>query len=149
MARLDHNGCQKFFKTAGGKLLDKGFSIATNEKGVFVTGYVSGDTALDFKKKVRNLSGSADIFVAGLDHNGCQKFFKTAGGKFSDQGNSIVANEKEVFVTGFVGGVTALDFKKNEKVLQRDGDIFVAGLDLGIKSDRILGKGFRSKMPYM
>ena len=79
---------QKFFKTAGGIYADAGLSIATNEKRVFVTGFVSGVTALDFKKKVRNLSNpssQADIFVAGLDHNGCQKFFKTAGGISEDK----------------------------------------------------------------
>ena len=139
---------QKFFKTAGGISDDQGCSIVTNEKGVFVTGFVSGVTALDFKNNEKVLQGADDIFVAGLDYNGCQKFFKTAGGKFSDQGLSITTNEKGVFVTGFVQGDTALDFKKNEKVLQGDGDIFVAGLDLGIKPDRILGSGFRSKMPY-
>ena len=148
VARLDHKGCQKFFKTAGGISADQGVSLATNDSGVFVTGSVNGQTALDFKKNIKYLQGRGDIFVAGLNNNGCQKFFKTAGGKGVDEAFSITADEKKIFVTGLVSGETALDFNGNVKNIKGDRGIFVAGLDLGIKPDRILGKGFRSKMQY-
>jgi len=131
VAGLDHCGNQTFFVTAGGVEPDSGRSIALSQKSIFVTGFVNGETAIDFKGgSVTGLQGNNDIFVAGLDHCGNQTFFVTAGGISSDDGFSIVATENRVYVTGFVSGATAIDFEGGCVTgLQGEQDIFVAGLD--------------------
>ena len=132
VAGLDHCGNQKFFVTAGGVEDDNGLSIALSKKSIFVTGYVRGATATDFKGGlVTGLQGKDDIFVAGLDHCGNQKFFVTAGGSENDIGISIVATEDMVYVTGDVSGETVSDFADPPGIHQLQGgtEIFVAGLD--------------------
>jgi len=129
----DTTGNQSFFVTAGGKFNDEGVSIAANEHGVFVTGFVLGSTATNFcGKPVPNLQDNSigDIFVAGLTKCGTQKFFVTAGSSSFEQGNSITVNDEGIFVTGYINGSTATDFCGNLiPNLQDNGDIFVAKLD--------------------
>jgi len=131
VAGLDTCGNQKFFVTAGSFMGDVGLSITTNDKGVFVTGFVRGPNATDFKHKPIKTYGNHDIFVAGLTKCGTQKFFVTAGSSGTDRGLSITTNDEGIFVTGFVGGPTATDFcgKLIPNLQGGDGDIFVAKLD--------------------
>jgi len=131
VAGLDHCGKQKFFCTAGGPDNDSGFQVSATENGVFLTGRVQGETAIDFKGvPVPGLQGEFDIFVAGLDPCGTQKFFVTAGSTDTDFGSAIVANKKRVFVTGSIGGTTGKDFNGKDILTHPGGgDIFVAGLD--------------------
>ena len=134
VAGLDSCGNQKFFLTAGSDSasgVDRGYSIVTNDCGVFVTGRIQGPNAFDFENKPLPLSGNNDIFVAGLTKCGKQKFFVTAGGSNPDQGISITSNAEGVFVTGIVAGSIATDFcGKSVTTLQGLNDIFVAKLDL-------------------
>jgi len=127
----DTTGNQAFFVTAGGINNDNGASIAANEHGVFVTGFIHGSTATDFcGKPVPNLRGIDDIFVAGLTKCGKQKFFVTAGSSVNDEGLSITVNDEGIFVTGYIAGSTATDFCGNLiPNLKGDRDIFVAKLD--------------------
>jgi len=131
VAGLDTCGNQKFFVTAGSFMNDQGSSITTNDEGVFVTGYVQGPNATDFKHKPIKTYGNRDIFVAGLTKCGTQKFFVTAGSSGADQGTSITTNDEGIFVTGFISGPTATDFCGNliPNLQGGDGDIFVAKLD--------------------
>lgn len=133
VAGLDHKGCQKFIKTAGGSTINQNVSIAVNERGVFITGYVIGPTGVDFNgKELDNIQGNGSIFVAGLDNKGCQKFFKIAGSKEENNGLGISVNDYGVYVTGFVSGQTGIDFSGNEIDFIGNSlskDIFVAGLD--------------------
>jgi len=130
VAGLDTCGNQKFFVTAGSFMADAGRSITTNDEGVFVTGYVLGPNATDFKHKPIKTYGNDDIFVSGLTKCGTQKFFVTAGSSGTDQGLSITTNDEGIFVTGFISGPTATDFCGNLiPNLQGEGDIFVAKLD--------------------
>ena len=131
VAGLDNCGNQKFFKNAGtvGSTTSIGLSITESCGQIYVTGYITSGTATDFNGQPVTTYGNADIFVAGLDDcNGKQKFFKTAGGGFDDQGLSITANENGVFVTGFVSGTTATDFSGKLVSTYGNTDIFVAGL---------------------
>ena len=130
VAGLDNCGNQKFFKNAGTINQESiGVSITESCGQIYVTGNIANGTATDFNGQPVQTFGSGDIFVAGLDDcNGKQKFFKTAGGSFNDQGNSIVANDHGVFVTGFVIGSTVTDFSGKLVSTYGDTDIFVAGL---------------------
>jgi len=133
VAGLDHCGKQKFFKTAGGLNNDVGRSITSNCDEVFLTGYIAGTTASDFNGTVIDVTGSYDIFVAGLDNCGNQKFFVKAGGDgnqlFSDDGIQIVNDDKCIYITGYVTGTGVYDFNKTYTLLKGDNDIIVAGLD--------------------
>jgi len=130
VAGLDHCGNQNFFVTAGGTLSDAGLSIVATENRVYVAGIVRGMTAIDFEGGVTGLQGGQDIFVAGLDHCGNQKFFVTAGGADTDQGISIDAIGNKVFVTGFATGLPVIGFdKKPVDKASSAQEVFVAGLD--------------------
>jgi len=125
---------QQFFKTAGGAGLDFGTSLSVNCQRVFVTGQISGNTAADFCGITKTLHGNQDAFVAGLDHNGNQKFFKHAGrpGTFNNNGTQIISNCDEAFVTGAIVGPTAINFEGVEIDVNTSGSqfgVFVSGLD--------------------
>ena len=120
---------QQFFKTAGVSLDDKGNSLTANCKRVFVTGYLSASqTAADFNGGTIELNDVQTAFVAGLNHCGKQKFFKTTP---NAGGNSIVSTLDRAFVIGTldVNGLTALDFDGNVIDLKGNTNIFAAGLD--------------------
>jgi len=126
----DCTGKQQFFVTAGGQFEDEGVSVTSNKHGIFVTGFIKGSKATNFAGKPVHLSGNDDIFVAGLNKCGTQKFFVTAGSSGSDRGLSITTNDEGIFVTGNIAGPTATDFCGNLiPNLQGEGDIFVAKLD--------------------
>jgi len=133
VAKLDKSGHQKFFKTAGGISNDNGFSIVSNDHGVFLTGFINSPTAVDFAGHAVTVRGSPNVFVAGLNRCGKQIFFRTAGNDdalVNTEGISIVANEEGIYVTGIMEGLTGTDFNGCPiKNLQGSGDIFVAKLD--------------------
>ena len=117
---------QKFFTTAVGISDDQGNSLVTTEKKVFVTGFIGASGTQFNGQPVENMYGSRDIFVAGLDHCGKQKFFTTAGSALFDNGISLVATEKKVFVTGYINA-TGTQFNGQPVENQYGGqDIFVA-----------------------
>jgi len=132
VAGLTKCGSQKFFKIAGGAEEDVGFSIVTNNEGVFVTGLIRGPTASDFcGQQLSNLQNSAYIFVSKLDFCGNQQYFLIAGGGSQDnQGYQIVVRDNEIYVTGSMGGTAGYNFKHCPvTTLKGDDDIFVARLD--------------------
>jgi len=132
VASLDHYGKQKFFKTAGGQVRNDGSDIAFTKRLIFVTGTIGSTNAIDFagKSVPTNILGDQEIFVAGLDHCGNQKFFVIAGGTSDIQGGSKVVSTKDrIYVVGIIGGNTAMDFSGNLIDLKSDADIFVACLD--------------------
>ena len=130
VAGLTKCGKQKFFKTAGGQFGDRGNSITSDDEGIFVTGFISGQTATDFCGHLINLQGGNDIFVAKLNFCGHQQFFRTAGSSSDDQGNQVVVRDNKVYLTGVVSGLTGTDFRGCPiKHLHGSTDIFVACLD--------------------
>jgi len=130
IAGLDHDGNQKFFKTAGGFGADSARNITSNDCGTFLTGFLEGVTASDFSGKEFDVTGAFDIFVAGLDNCGNQKFFVIAGGNGNDDdGVQIVNDGKYIYITGFVTGTGAYDFNRTLHPLKGNTDIVVAGLD--------------------
>jgi len=133
VAGLSNCGTQKFFTHAGSTGEESaGISINVSCGDVFVTGRVGGGvTATNFNGEPVTTYANSDIFVAKLNSCGEQKFFKVAGGLSFDVGNSIVANEQGVFLTGIIVGPTATDFNGHEIIntkLYGNDDIFVAGL---------------------
>jgi len=127
---------QKFFKTAGGISFDQGISLSTNCQRVFVAGSVGGVTAADFCGHVFNTINAnefdtSDAVIAGLDRNGCQKFFKIAGRPNSVAlSSNVISNCENVFVAGIIAGPTAINFAGNEiTVNSSDEGFFMAKLD--------------------
>lgn len=118
VAKLDLCGKQKFFKITGGDIdiSAVGGKLTANKCGVYVTGTISNDNALDFNGNPVVVNGIINVFVAGLKHNGKQIFFKTYGESGISSFGSIKATEKRVYVVGrfatntvaspFVAGLT-------------------------------------------
>jgi hypothetical protein len=102
VAGLDKCGNQKFYVTTNGSTADeRSNNISVNSSRVFVTGSIDGNTnPRDFNGKLVKTYGQNDIFVAGLNHKGIQKFYKTAGGIANDIGRFVVSNEDAVYVAG-------------------------------------------------
>jgi hypothetical protein len=114
VAGLDKCGKQKFYVTTNGSTANEGSNnISVNSSRVFVTGNIDGNTnPRDFKGALVKTYGSFDIFVAGLNHKGIQKFYKTAGGIAFDSGSFVVSNEDAVYVTGIFSTTgTGADFR--------------------------------------
>jgi hypothetical protein len=114
VAGLDKCGKQKFYVTTNGSTADEGSNnISVNSSRVFVTSFIDGNTnPRDFKGKLVKTYGQNDIFVAGLNHKGIQKFYKTAGGIANDNGIFVVSNEDAVYVVGIFGpSATGADFR--------------------------------------
>ena len=119
---------QTFLKTADFIQPSSRHTIVTNKDRIFITGS-SISNGVDFEGQSFQSYGNQDIFVAGLDKCGNQKFFKTAGGIDEDQGFSISSNDKMVFITGFFLSNTGIDFNGQPFQSAGSNDIFVAGLD--------------------
>jgi hypothetical protein len=115
VAGLDKCGKQKFYVTTSGSTASEfSFNITVNSSRVFVTGSIDGTAnPRDFNGKLVKKYGSGDIFVAGLNHKGIQKFYKTAGGITFDNGLFVVSNEDAVYVSGTFddGAGTGADFR--------------------------------------
>jgi hypothetical protein len=114
VAGLDQCGKQKFYVTTNGSTAtESSLNISANSSRVFVTGSINGNAnSRDFKGELVKTYGSNDIFVAGLNHKGIQKFYKTAGGVSSDIGLFVVSNEDAVYVAGtFSSTATGADFR--------------------------------------
>jgi hypothetical protein len=118
VAGLDKCGNQKFYVTTNGSTAtETSFNISANSSRVFVTGLIDGSAnPRNFKGELVKTYGSNDIFVAGLNHKGIQKFYKTAGGINFDTGLLVVSNEDAVYVAGVfsstaTGPVTGADFR--------------------------------------
>jgi hypothetical protein len=114
VAGLDQCGNQKFYvTTTSSTATDNSFKISANSSRVFVTGLIDGNAnPRDFKGKLVKTYGNQDIFVAGLNHKGIQKFYKTAGGINNDNGILVVSNEDAVYVAGIFGpSATGADFR--------------------------------------
>ena len=143
VAKLDSNGNQVFFKTAGSNLDDSGLSASAvvngSEDSVYLTGVIDpvNGNITDFNGvSIPPTTNSQDIFVAKLDSTGNQIFFKTAGSTFDERGLSISAivngTEDYAYITGFIdtSGANPKDFDGNP--ISPTGnmtDIFVAKLD--------------------
>lgn len=99
-AKLDLNGNQIFFKTAGGINDDRGIRIGVNECGIYISGIINIGNPVDFNGNPVTLKSSRDGFIAKFNHDGTQQFFNT----FGDISNTIVNDmkviKKRIYITG-------------------------------------------------
>jgi len=114
-------------KKAGGTSNDYGNSIAVDANGnSYITGYFT--YIATFGTTTLTSSGSNDIFVAKIDHNGNWLWAKKAGGTSDDYGYGIAVDANgNSYVTGkFYGSAT---FGTTTLTSSGYEDIFVAKLD--------------------
>ena len=133
--KLDKNGNFLWAKSFGGKLHDKGTSIAVDEIGnIFTTGTFQ-DT-IDFKpgKNFTHLSsaGESDIFIMKLDANGNFLWAKSFGGKMSDNAIDLaIDGAGNVYSTGTFMGFVDFDPGKDSMKMSAVGIryIYIQKLD--------------------
>ncbi len=106
--KYDSAGNQKWARSAGGPLGDRGNSLTVDDKqNVYVTGEFRDIVAFG-TDTVDNYGGPGgrDIFVAKITKDGNWKWASKAGSSNgSDRGNRIVSNKKDLlYVTGQIKG---------------------------------------------
>lgn len=105
VAKLDPKGKFLWAHNLGGKLIDRGYGVATDAAGnAYVTGHYQSTDAVVNGQTLPN-AGDYDIFVAKYDPNGKVLWIQTGGGKGYDYGHGIaVDGNNDVVVTGAVVG---------------------------------------------
>ena len=130
VAKLDINGNWLWAKQAGGTSEDGGTSIAVDANG---NSYVTGSfkESANFGTTTLTSSGSWDIFVAKIDHNGNWLWAKQAGGTDNDGGISIAVDDNgNSYVTGgFYGSSCSFSTITLINSSIEYSDIFVAKID--------------------
>lgn len=111
----------------GGANTDYGLNITTDSFGnSFITGYFIGTTTVG--STILTSSGSADIFITKLDHNGNFLWSRQAGGCYGDVGYGITTDVNgNCYVTGYFTDIATF----GNSTLDSHGswDIFVSKLD--------------------
>lgn len=105
VAKLDAKGKFLWAHNIGGKLIDRGYGVATDAAGnAYVTGHYQSTDAVVNGQTLPN-AGDYDIFVAKYDPAGKVLWIRTAGGKGYDYGHGIaVDGNGDVVVTGAIVG---------------------------------------------
>ncbi|MDZ4286406.1 MAG: SBBP repeat-containing protein [Prosthecobacter sp.] len=103
IAKLDPQGHFLWAHQLGGKLVDRGYGVATDPAGnAYVTGHYQSVDAVADGRTLPN-AGDYDIFVAKYDPEGKLLWVQTAGGKGYDYGHGIaVDGNGDVVVTGAI-----------------------------------------------
>jgi hypothetical protein len=117
VAKLDAKGKFLWARHGGGKLVDRGYAVATDAKGdCYVTGHCQSTDAEFDGVKLGN-EGDYDAFVAKYDRDGKLAWIHTMGGKGYDYGHAIVVDGSgDVIVAGAVVG----ESKFGEKVVPNE-----------------------------
>jgi len=130
VAKMDSNGNWMWAKQAGGTSEDGGTSIAVDANG---NSYVTGSfkESANFGTTTLTSSGSWDIFVAKIDHNGNWLWAKQAGGTDNNGGISIAvdANGNSYVTGGFYGSSCSFSTITLINSSIEYSDIFVAKID--------------------
>lgn len=105
IAKVDPKGQFLWAHNLGGKLVDRGYGVATDAAGnAYVTGHYQSTDAVVNGQTLPN-AGDYDIFVAKYDPAGKVLWVRTAGGKGYDYGHGIaVDGAGDVVVTGAIAG---------------------------------------------
>jgi len=99
VAKLTPSGGHVWSTYLGGRDYDRGYGIAVDASGVYVTGvtYSSGWTSGGFDT---TLNGDRDAFVAKLTPSGGHAWSTYLGGSDGDRGDGIALGVSGVYVTG-------------------------------------------------
>ena len=108
IVKLDSSGNIQWYKTLGGSLAEKAYSILeTNDFGYIGVGWTKSNDG-----DISSLKGNSDIWIVKLDALGNLQWERTLGGTMGEMAYSIVQTSDDGFV---VGGWTA----------SMDGDVTV------------------------
>jgi len=96
VARLDASGTPLFIKLFGGRGVDAGFDIASQNGDTWVVGQT-----FSFNFPARGLKGAQDGFVLRLDSDGVLKWGSLVGGSGEDNAQGLALDESgNAYVTG-------------------------------------------------
>jgi len=126
VAKLNSSGNWLWAKKAGGTSYDEGYSITVDANGYsYITGEFDGSAT--FGTTTLTSSGSLDIFVAKIDHNGNWLWAKRAGGSYVDFCYSIAVDANgNSYVTGRFSGCATFGATTLTSSGVYEYDIFVA-----------------------
>jgi hypothetical protein len=127
VAKYNSGGTFQWVKSEGGPDYDSGWAInVDSNNNVYLTGYYNTDA--NFGSTIKVSQGAGDIYVAKYNNDGILQWVKTAGGPWSDTGQSIVLDRNgSIFVTGsYVNDAT---FGSQYQISQGNSEIFIIRLD--------------------
>ena len=134
--KCDTNGVVQWATTIAGTGIDRGYNIATDSTGVYVTGFYTSASVVTLNNgKTLPISAGTtpgqDAFIVKYDTSGLAQWATTIAGTGSDQGYSIATDSTGVYLTGFYTSTSAVTLN-NGKTLPASG----LGLGFTVKYDR-------------
>ncbi|MBL7909877.1 MAG: SBBP repeat-containing protein [Bacteroidia bacterium] len=118
IAKYDNNGNYVWSKSAGLVNGDGGYSITLDLVG---NAYTTGN------------SNGGDIFIRKYDIGGTLQWEKMISGAYSENGECIVYNNGNIYLTGYFRGIVDFDPSASTANLATtsgiDGDVFIASYD--------------------
>lgn len=113
-----------------GQYINEANDVEINNAGeVYITGYLTGETAFNASTTVSGIGGNGDIYVAKYAASGNLIWEKTFGGNYSDRAFDLaIGPDQNIVITGQFFGTVSFD----AVTLSSSGnskDIFLAKLD--------------------
>ncbi len=118
IVKYDKNGNVIWGKSEGGSASEAGNSIATDETGVYLTGYFNSPTIIFGSTTLTN-SGSNDMYIAKYSQAGTVLWANSAGGNGIDNGYGVSTNTSGIYLTG--------GFKSSKIIFGLDTLLFPTG----------------------
>ena len=121
---------QTWGKCTFGQFTNEAVDVETDaSNNLYITGYVSGQTAFETNSVVQNALGNGDIYVAKYSSSGNLLWKKTFGGSFSDHAVDLaIGSDNNIVITGQFFGTVAFDNFSVTSVSSTK-DIFLAKID--------------------
>lgn len=123
--------------SAGSIKNDRLNAISVKDSVAFYTGYFSDD--IDFGSENLSSIGNKDVFVASSNPSGEWDLALKAGGTSDDEGNAIIINSDNIFVTGYFRGNS--QFGSDNLSSSGIRDVFLAELSTSGSWDNTIKAG--------
>lgn len=129
IAKFDRNGNPLWARSAGGKLDDSGYGIATDSRNnIYINGAFADTAYFDTIPLISR--GYTDIFLARYNSSGNLDWIKNIGGGGTDADEAYaitIDKEDHLYITGKFGGTSI--FSSDTLISSGSSDIFIARYD--------------------
>jgi hypothetical protein len=98
LRKYDLDGTVLWTREFGTSSTDRGYGVAADSSGVYVTGYTGGTFA------GQTSAGGNDVFLSKYDANGIALWTRQFGSSASDTAYGVSADSSGVYVTGYTSG---------------------------------------------
>jgi hypothetical protein len=107
LVRLAANGTKLWTTLLGTSADERGWGVAANPAGVFVSGHTKGALSQTINQ------GGQDVFIARYDHHGARVWIEQFGGGSSDDCSGVAVDDKVVYVAGQSNGAFLAGYDLN------------------------------------